>query len=139
MDTLRQKLIASILDGNRSLANNIIDDFASIHGYESSVSQLLEPVLCEIGDMWLKEDGVTLAQGYVAGIIADDVLSKVFANSHSRSSENKILLLYGDCSPSMRDFGSNEHITRGEGINCCEILMGREKYRELRKERVFFC
>lgn len=51
---------------------------------------------------------------------------------------HKILLLYGDCSPSMRDFEANEHITRVEGINCCEILIGREKYRELRKERVFF-
>ncbi|MEQ8168268.1 MAG: DUF1638 domain-containing protein [Candidatus Eremiobacterota bacterium] len=51
---------------------------------------------------------------------------------------NKILLLYGDCSPSMSDFGLNEHITRVECVNCCEILIGREKYRELRKERVFF-
>ncbi len=105
MDTLRQKLIASILDGNRSLANSIIDDFASIHGYESSVSQLLEPVLCEIGDMWLKEDGVTLAQGYVAGIIADDVLSKVFANSHSRSSENKGPVVIGNIEDDYHSLG----------------------------------
>jgi hypothetical protein len=51
---------------------------------------------------------------------------------------NEILLIYGDCSPSMRDFELNEHIARVEGMNCCEILLGREKYRELRKKRVFF-
>ncbi len=51
---------------------------------------------------------------------------------------NKILLLYGDCSPSMRNFELNGQVTRVEGINCCEILVGREKYRELRKDRVFF-
>ena len=51
---------------------------------------------------------------------------------------NKILLLYGDCSPYMRDFELNEHIVRVKGINCCEILLGRDKYRELRKNGVFF-
>ncbi len=105
MDTLRHKLIASILDGDRSLANEIIDNFASIHGYEASVSQLLEPVLCEIGEMWLKEDGVTLAQGYVAGIIADDVLSKVFANSHSKSSEHKGPVVIGNIEDDYHSLG----------------------------------
>ncbi|MEQ8189095.1 MAG: DUF1638 domain-containing protein [Candidatus Eremiobacterota bacterium] len=51
---------------------------------------------------------------------------------------NKVLLLYGDCSPSMRDFEKNGTVVRVTGINCCEILVGKEKYRELRKKRVFF-
>jgi len=105
MDKLKHDLIASILDGDRARANYIIDDFASIHGYEASVTQLLEPVLCEIGDMWLKDDGVTLAQGYVAGIIADDVLSKVFSNASSKSSENKGSIVIGNIEDDYHSLG----------------------------------
>jgi methanogenic corrinoid protein MtbC1 len=107
METIRHKLIASILDGDRVLANSIIDGFALIHGYEASVSQLLEPVLCDIGDMWAKDDGVTLAQGYVAGIIAEDVLSKFFSkeNSPLKSFENKGTVVIGNIEDDYHSLG----------------------------------
>lgn len=107
METIRHKLIASILDGDRVLANSIIDGFALIHGYEASVSQLLEPVLCDIGDMWAKDDGVTLAQGYVAGVIAEDVLSKIFPGKDSslKSTEHKGTVVIGNIEDDYHSLG----------------------------------
>ncbi|HET9569867.1 MAG TPA: DUF1638 domain-containing protein [Bacteroidales bacterium] len=49
----------------------------------------------------------------------------------------KIILLYGDCHARMLDYEKNPNILRSPGINCCEILLGSEKYRSLRKEGAF--
>jgi hypothetical protein len=72
----------------------------------------------------------------VAGIIADDVLSN-FRKFSIPILKIKFYNFYTRLFPYVEILDSNEHITRGEGINCCKY-MGREKYRELRKERVFF-
>jgi len=50
----------------------------------------------------------------------------------------KVILIYGDCSPHMKDFESRDSVERVRGMNCCEILMGMEHYRHLRKKGVFF-
>jgi len=49
----------------------------------------------------------------------------------------RIILMYGDCHARMVDYEKNSKILRTPGINCCEILLGREKYRTLRKEGAF--
>ena len=51
---------------------------------------------------------------------------------------NRVVLAYGDCCPRMEDLGSQGEVSRTEGINCCEILLGRDDYRRMRKEGVFF-
>jgi len=53
-------------------------------------------------------------------------------------SPRKVLLLYGDCCPDMHLHEALPEVARTEGINCPEILLGRERYRSLRKEGVFF-
>ena len=50
----------------------------------------------------------------------------------------RIVLAYGDCCPRMEDLGGGEAVSRTQGINCCEILLGREAYRAMRKEVAFF-
>ena len=52
--------------------------------------------------------------------------------------DKPIVLVYGDCSAHMIDFGSEHHIARVRGINCCEILLGKEHYGRLRSESAFF-
>ena len=49
-----------------------------------------------------------------------------------------VVLGFGDCCPQMLELQADAGTTRIEGINCCEILLGRERYRSLRKEGAFF-
>jgi hypothetical protein len=49
----------------------------------------------------------------------------------------RIILMYGDCHARMIDYEKNTNILRTPGINCCEIFLGREVYRKLRKEGAF--
>jgi hypothetical protein len=49
----------------------------------------------------------------------------------------KIILMYGDCHARMIDYEKNPNIKRTPGINCCEIMLGTEKYKKLRREGAF--
>jgi len=53
-------------------------------------------------------------------------------------SYEKITLLYGDCHPFMHEMDELTNVKRTQGINCVEILLGKERFRKLRKEGVFF-
>jgi hypothetical protein len=48
------------------------------------------------------------------------------------------VMAYGDCCGHMEEFCSEPGISRTRGINCCEIILGRETYRKLRREGAFF-
>jgi len=48
------------------------------------------------------------------------------------------LLVYGDCCPHMDEFARRADVHRVEGVNCCEIVLGRDRYRELRRAGAFF-
>jgi len=48
------------------------------------------------------------------------------------------LLVYGDCCPHMDDFARRADVRRVEGVNCCEIVLGHERYREMRRAGAFF-
>lgn len=50
--------------------------------------------------------------------------------------ERKIILLFGDCHARMDKHLSGTTI-RVEGINCCEIMLGADRYRQLRTEGAF--
>lgn len=52
--------------------------------------------------------------------------------------EEDAVLAYGDCCPYMREIASRRGAARTSGMNCCEIYLGPERYRQLRRERVFF-
>ena len=49
----------------------------------------------------------------------------------------RIILMYGDCHARMVDYEENTNIVRTPGINCCEILLGKEKYRKIRNDGAF--
>jgi hypothetical protein len=49
----------------------------------------------------------------------------------------RIILMYGDCHARMIDYEEKTNIVRTPGINCCEILLGKEKYRKIRNEEAF--
>ncbi len=47
------------------------------------------------------------------------------------------VLAYGDCCPHMDHLCSTRNVGRIQETNCCEILLGSERYREYRKQGVF--
>jgi methylmalonyl-CoA mutase cobalamin-binding domain/chain len=73
----RKSVIDAILEGERELANSLLDNYAAACGsYRIAMSEVLEPVLEEIGIKWAEEN-TSLAQGYVAGKVAEDMLFKI--------------------------------------------------------------
>jgi len=72
----RQKLTTLIINADRDEANAFLDALAARSSYREVFFSLLEPVLTDIGEMWVEEE-LSLAQGYVAGKIAEDLLAKM--------------------------------------------------------------
>jgi methylmalonyl-CoA mutase cobalamin-binding domain/chain len=69
----RTHLIAKIVDAQRGMAVDFIVGIASGIGYHNAINKILEPALLEIGEMWSQEK-LSLAQGYVAAKITEDIL-----------------------------------------------------------------
>jgi len=69
-----------------------------------------------------------------------DVLDRSLQQAVERARQNgeDVLLVYGDCCPHMHDCQIDDRIERVRGINCFEILLGRDQYRRLCSERAFF-
>jgi len=65
-------------------------------------------------------------------------LQEALGSARSRDPEPDVVLAYGDCCGHMDTFESAPGTGRTEGINCCEIILGSETYRKLRKEGAFF-
>jgi len=49
----------------------------------------------------------------------------------------RIILMFGDCHARMVDYQKNPNILRTPGINCCEIILGSDKYKKLRRDGAF--
>lgn len=79
-----EELVRLIVDADRDGANALIDRWASSWGYSDALSGLLEPALREIGERWGREE-ISLAQGFVAGKIAEDTLTKALAFSDCKT------------------------------------------------------
>jgi len=75
-DQERKSLSDAILKGERELANTLLDDYARSSDYRTAMNDVLEPVLKEIGESWAREN-LSLAQGYVAGKVTEDLLLKI--------------------------------------------------------------
>jgi methanogenic corrinoid protein MtbC1 len=76
IEQARINLIDAILKGERERANRLLDDYAASRNYRTAMNDVLEPVLEEIGNRWA-EESISLAQGYIAGKVAEDMLQKI--------------------------------------------------------------
>lgn len=74
---IQQSLIERIHLGDRAGANELLDAWASEHGYEHLLTDVLDPTLVLIGEEWCASGEFTLAQMYVAAKVAEDVMSKI--------------------------------------------------------------
>lgn len=48
-----------------------------------------------------------------------------------------VILVYGDCCPAMLQLEQRPNVARVEGINCCQMLLGKTRYREFMHEEAF--
>lgn len=87
-------LLAAILEGRLDDASGLLTRTAQKIGYASMVATVLEPALFKIGELWSSEH-LSLAQGYVAGKLAERVLSEAAAageGSVSASPKGSVVL-----------------------------------------------
>ena len=75
IEVARTQLLDFILIGERKEAMDLLNDWAHRFHWRATIVELLEPVLHEIGKRWAAEN-ISLAAGYMAGKIAEDVLLK---------------------------------------------------------------
>jgi methanogenic corrinoid protein MtbC1 len=73
---LREELYAAIMEARRWDAVAILRAQSELSGHRAVISEILEPTLKLIGERW-SLDRISLAQAYVAGKIAEDMLSLV--------------------------------------------------------------
>ena len=72
----RKKLFDCFINADRETPVTLLDDFAAKHSYQSAVKDVLEPVLRQFGDEWMKRGNISLAHAYISGKIAEDLLAK---------------------------------------------------------------
>ncbi|MCE1204794.1 MAG: DUF1638 domain-containing protein [Holophagaceae bacterium] len=65
-------------------------------------------------------------------------LQEAIEAARRQDPDRDVVIAYGDCCGHMEDFEAEPGTSRTEGINCCEIILGRETYRKLRREGAFF-
>ena len=75
IEAVRARLLDFILNGERKEAMDLLDGWAHRFHWRATILELLEPVLDEIGKRWAAEK-ISLAAGYMAGKIAEDVFLK---------------------------------------------------------------
>jgi methanogenic corrinoid protein MtbC1 len=162
LEANREALYALMLEAEREKALALLLGHARRHGFQSAVSEVLEPVLERAGEAWLREN-LSLAQGYVAGKIAEDllvaaaeiggdlkldvkgpvVLGNVEDDYHSlgrkmvavflRAAGWKVIDLGNDVAPSQFVDAAEEHGARVIGASAM-MLTTAENIRQLRSE-----
>jgi methanogenic corrinoid protein MtbC1 len=84
LTALRPELYRCVIDADRSGAARLLSEAAEAEGFRAVIADLLEPTLREVGERFVK-DRLSLAQGYVAGKIAEDLLARLDADPvHAR-------------------------------------------------------
>lgn len=90
---VRKQCLEAILNSDRDLANEIIDKWIEGNGYDNILSEILDPVLEELGNLWKVQLDVSFAQVYVSAKIAEDIIVKVLDNtSQEACSKYKIVI-----------------------------------------------
>jgi hypothetical protein len=75
---------------------------------------------------------------HLAPVQLESRLQEALGSARTLDPHRQVVMAYGDCCGHMDTFESEPGTARTEGINCCEIILGRETYRNLRKEGAFF-
>ena len=75
-EDIKNSFFIALLNSDRILANEIIENWAKKKNYHSAVCDILEPSLKILGEKWIKNDEITFAQAFISAKIAEDILMK---------------------------------------------------------------
>ncbi len=89
-DEILGKLYGFIVDADRRGAAELLGTQVSLIGYPSVIKEIINPVLHIVGERFLK-DKLSLAQGYVAGKIAEDLLERLNSSTEGLSSTGQAI------------------------------------------------
>lgn len=81
LSKVKEECLQAILDSDRDTANALIDDWINMHGYDGILTEILDPILIELGELWTIQKDITFAQVYVSATIAEDIIVKVLENT----------------------------------------------------------
>jgi len=62
-----------IIEADRAEARSVLEAATDTWGYDDTLQSILEPTLRMVGERWAS-DGISLAQGFVAGKVAEDFM-----------------------------------------------------------------
>jgi len=82
--TIHDILYGLIIDADRKRAADLLGEQVSRYGYTAVFNDILNPVLHMVGERFIKHK-LSLAQGYVAGKIAEDLLERLNASTEGLS------------------------------------------------------
>ncbi len=82
---ITESLHQMIKKADKAGAYDLLEQWAAEHGYDRLICEVLEPVFEEVGRAW-QEEGLSLAQGYIAAKIGEDFLKKYAAEQASSHS-----------------------------------------------------
>lgn len=91
----RGQLLQSLINTEREQAGELIRQYAGQYSFSTSFTELFHPVLEEIGNLWY-QGKVSLAQGYVAGLVAEDVYQAASRSEEFRldsAAEGKVAVI----------------------------------------------
>ena len=81
-EALRNNLIRAMEAANMDAAEAALEVYAALTSHARALTELLEPVLIEIGEHWAAGDNMVLAQGYLAAKLTESQLTKVLKEQH---------------------------------------------------------
>jgi methanogenic corrinoid protein MtbC1 len=84
-EKIRGELFGFILEADRRGAAELLGTQVSLMGFPVVIKEIINPVLHTVGERFLK-DKLSLAQGYVAGKIAEDLLERLNSSTEGVSS-----------------------------------------------------
>ncbi|MFC1568982.1 PAS domain S-box protein [bacterium] len=109
---------------------------------KSTIHCLACSIFKDVFEQLRSEEQMDLSVEYIPSMLhmRPKELDKLLDEKLSSSSESadEVLLLFGDCHPHMQEQLKQYHAHRLGGINCAQILLGRDTYQTLRKEGAFF-
>lgn len=90
-------------------------------------------------DLIKLKDRLNLRVLYIDSILHmnPEKLEKLINERIKQYQFHNILILFGDCHANMLDVEKNSRVARVDGINCCDIILGEKRYRELRRAKTF--
>ena len=102
----QQTLFEKILSADRQSANDYVDQWAAQRNYSDALLELLEPAIRKFGSQWASDENVSLAQGYIAGKIAEDIVGKAFAEFNpTNTPDDKRTVIIGNSEDDYHQLG----------------------------------